>query len=92
MFPHSSFQTAGANLSSAPFRIGRSWLNSPGKFAAALREEDLKLRLYARCGAAEMKRINDLWNSLAFGHRGHPTMYPVATVMRDLLLPPTISR
>jgi hypothetical protein len=47
---------------------------SPGKFAAALREEDLKLRLSARCGAAEMKRINDLWNSLAFGHRGHPTV------------------
>jgi hypothetical protein len=62
------------SYSSAPFRIGRSWLNSPGKFAAALREEDLKLRLSARCGAAEMKRINDLWNSLAFGHRGHPTM------------------
>jgi hypothetical protein len=44
------------------------------EFAAALREEDLKLRLSARCGAAEMKRINDLWNSLAFGHRGHPTV------------------
>ena len=91
MFPHSSFQTAGENLSSAPSH----WpivAEFAGQVRAALREKDLKLRLYARCGAAEMKRINDLWNSLAFGHRGHPTMYPVATVMRDLLLPPTISR